>query len=256
MKARSWINLLAGALIGAAAAAGYQQYQRRPLARIPSVEGLDDPAVALGYGKIMRLPHIALLRAWLARQAARLMPAGEAADIGCGPGYLAIALARRAPGLRVTGVDLSDVMLVQAREEARAAGLAHRTDFRIGDNAALPFADAALDLVISTLSLHHWADPVTVLDEVARVLRPGGAFYIFDLRRDLTPPPWLLLWFATNVVVPRPLRYVGEPLGSRNAAYTPAEATALAETSKLTGWRVTAGPLWLTIEGHTPHADR
>ena len=72
---------------------------------------------------------------------------------------------------------------------------------------------------------------------------------IFDLRRDLAFPFWSLIWFATNVVVPRALRYIGEPLGSRNAAYTPAEAASLAEASKLTDWRVTAGPLWLTIEG-------
>ena len=197
----------------------------------------------------MRLPHMALFRMVLARHAAELMPRGQAADIGCGPGYLTLELARCAPGLRVTGVDLSDVMLMQATQEAHAAGLADRTDFRSGDNADLPFADGSQDLVISTLSLHHWTDPVVVLNEVARVLRPGGAFLILDLRRDLSPLPWLLLWFATRVVVPRALRHVGEPLSSRNAAYTPTEAAALAQASKLTGWRVVRGPLWLSIEG-------
>lgn len=251
MRTHSWLKLLSGAAVGIAAAAGYRQYQRRPLARLPSQEGLDDPAVARGYGKIMHLPHMAIFRALVARRAAGMLPAGEAADIGCGPGYLTLALARTAPGLRVTGVDLSEAMLDAAAQEARTAGVAGRTDFRLGDAADLPFADASLDLVISTLSLHHWADPAAVLDEIARVLRPGGAYLILDLRRDLSLLPWLLLWFATHVVVPQPLRRVGEPLGSRNAAYTPAEATALAQASKLTGWRVTTGPLWLTLEGHT-----
>ena len=144
--------------------------------------------------------------------------------------------------LHVTGVDLSDAMLTQAINNARLAGVAHQTDFRTADAAALPFPDASLDLVVSTLSLHHWDDPVPIFNEVARVLRPGGAFLIFDLRRGLGPAPWLLIWFATHVVVPQSLRHIGEPLGSRNAAYTPDEAAGLLQTSRLNGWRVVRGP--------------
>ena len=151
----------------------------------------------------------------------------------------------------MTGVDLSDAMLTQAIANARLAGVAHQTDFRTADAAALPFPDASLDLVVSTLSLHHWDDPVPIFNEVARVLRPGGAFLLFDLRRDLGPAPWLLFWFVTHVVVPAALRQVGEPLGSRNAAYTPDEAAGLLQTSRLTEWRVARGPFWLSIEGKT-----
>jgi hypothetical protein len=87
-------------------------------------------------------------------------------------------------------------------------------------------------------------------------LRPGGSFLIFDLRRDMAAPCWLLLWFATHVIVPAALRQVNEPLGSCNASYTPQEAArlaaeSLATQSRLSGWRVTCGPLWLTIEGTT-----
>jgi ubiquinone/menaquinone biosynthesis C-methylase UbiE len=204
----------------------------------------------------MQLPQMALLRKLLARNAVKLVSSGAAADIGCGPGYLAIELARAAPGLHVTGVDLSNAMLAQGIENAALAGVAHAVDFRTGDAAALPFPDGSLDLVVSTLSLHHWDDPVSVLDEIARVLRPGGAFLVFDLRRDVGPAPWLLFWFAAHCVVPRALRHVGEPLGSRNAAYTPVEAAALAQASRLTGWRVTRGALWLTIEGYVPPRKR
>jgi hypothetical protein len=58
-----------------------------------------------------------------------------------------------------------------------------------------------------------------------------------------------LLWFVTRYVAPQALRRVNEPLGSRDAAFTLHEVMRLAQKSRLTGWRVTQGPLWLTIEG-------
>ena len=57
-----WANLFFGALIGALAAAGYRRYLRRPLERIPSLEGIEDAAAAHAYGSVMRLPHMTLLR--------------------------------------------------------------------------------------------------------------------------------------------------------------------------------------------------
>jgi len=50
-------------------------------------------------------------------------------------------------------------------------------------------------------------------------------------------------------VVPRALKQINEPMASRDAAYTPAEALRLVSTSKLTGWQVDSGPIWLFIEG-------
>ncbi len=251
MKKTAWLGLIAGTVAGAKIAFFYSRYQQRTIERIPSLEGLDDPAVARAYGRIMSLPPAMLMRRFVAQRAVAMKPVGAAADIGCGPGDLVIELARLAPGLHVTGVDLSEEMLSQGKERAAWAGVRGRVKFRQGAADQIPFADASLDLVVSTLSLHHWSDPVAALSEISRVLRPGAAFLIFDLRRDLAFPLWSLIYFVTHVVVPRALHHIGEPMGSRNAAYTPAEAASLAAASKLTGWRVTAGPLWLTIEGTT-----
>lgn len=244
-------SLVAGAAAGVAIAAGWQIYRNRPRERRPGAEGLDDPEVARAFGRMARTPQFRLLRWLAARRALALKRQGEAADLGCGPGDLVLELARLAPGLHVTGIDLASEMLAQAGARAEELGLGDRVTFRLGDAQRIPFPDASLDLVISTLSLHHWSAPVAVLDEIARVLRPGGALLVWDLRRDLAAPLYLLLWFATHVVVPRALRRVNEPLGSRNAAYTPQEAAQLAAQSRLTGWSVTRGPLWLTIEGTT-----
>lgn len=245
---RKWRYLLAG-LASGVVAAGWWLYNRWPCGRIPSQESLDDPEVTRAYGWVTMMPPMRLLRWFVAHRAVGMTRRGEAADLGCGPGQLVIELARRSPGLHVTGIDLSDEMIARGQGNARRAGVADRVSFRRGDAQQIPFPDASLDLVVSTLSLHHWSDPVALLDEIARALRPGGSFLIFDLRRDMAAPFWLLLWFATRVVVPAALRRVSEPLGSRNAAYTPHEAARLAEQSRLSGWRVTRGPLWLIIEG-------
>jgi ubiquinone/menaquinone biosynthesis C-methylase UbiE len=246
--------------LAALATAGAWLYNRRARDRIPSPESLDDPEVARAFGWVAGMPHMRLMRRLVAARAVQMASRGEAVDLGCGPGQLVIAMAGQAPDLHVTGVDLSDEMLAQANENAQCAGLASRVSFRPGDAQQIPFPDGSLDLVVSTASLHHWSDPVSVLSEIARVVRPGGSFLIFDLRRDMPAPGYLLIWFATKVVVPPALRRVQEPLGSRNAAYTLWEAMELAEQSHLTGWRVTAGPLWLIIEGKisegTPRQDR
>ena len=113
---------------------------------------------------------------------------GQAADLGCGHRHLVIKLAQTAPELIVTGIDLSDEMLAQAEKYTRQSDLGKRVHFRQGDAAQISFPDSSLELVISTLSLHHWTDPIAVMDEIAHVLRPGGAFLIFDLRRDMTAP--------------------------------------------------------------------
>lgn len=247
-----WPSFGCGLISGAALGAAWKLYSGRSREREPSLEGLDDAEVARGFDRVAAMPQMRLLRWYVSRRALRMVRSGSALDLGCGPGHLALRLARQAPGLDVTGLDLADDMLSRATSCAQAAGIGSRVRFRKGNVEDIPFSDTSFDLVVSTLSLHHWAEPVAALDEIARVLKPGGAFIIFDLRRDLAAPLWLLLWFATHVVVPAALRRANEPLGSRDAAYTPGEAELIAERSGLTGWRVSTGPLWLTIEGRLP----
>ena len=223
-------------------------YSRRPRKRIPVHEGLDDPELAEAFNRVA-LTQMGLLRRYVARRATEMTDSGGAVDLGCGPGYLAVEMARRAPGLQVTGIDLSDEMISEAESFAGRHDMAQAVSFRKGDVQQIPFADGSVDLVVSTLSLHHWREPVAVLDEVDRVLRPGGSFLIFDLRRDLSAPVWLLLWVVTGFVVEPALRRANVPLASRNAAYTPVEVRELAGRSRLRSWRVTSGPVWLIIEG-------
>ena len=112
---------------------------------------------------------------------------GTILEVGSGPGRLAVSLGRMAPGLVVTGVDISPEMVERAAHRAREAGLAGRVGFEVGDVGALPFAERAFDGVVSTLSLHHWPDPALGLAEIHRVLRPGGEALIYDLAQRLWP---------------------------------------------------------------------
>jgi len=239
----------AAGMTAALLVAGWRLYQGRTLERNTGPAGLEDTAVSAGFGVMAAKPPMRLLRRIAISRALSLQARGKGADLGCGAGQLVLEMARNAPALHMTGIDLSNALLDQAYRSAMESGFAYRVDFRTGDAGRTPFENHSLDLVVSTLSLHHWECPVEVLDEIARILRPGGSFVIFDLRRDMVAPAWLLVWFATRYIVPPALRQIQEPMGSRNAAYTPDEAAALAQQSQLTGWHIARGTFWLAIEG-------
>ncbi len=242
----SWFSRL---LILALLVGLWRVFNRRPRERIPCPEGVEDPEVSTAFEWVTRMPQMRWIRCFTTSQASALQAHGDAVDLGCGAGQLVQELAWKAPGLHVTGIDLSEKLLTYAKQSALQAGLEQRVDFRPGNVEEIPFPDQSLDLVVSTASLHHWRDPVKVLNEIDRVLKPGGAFYIFDLRRDLAPPFYLLFWFATQFIAPAALHRINEPMSSRNASYTVQELVELAAQSRLPGGQVTSGPLWLVLAG-------
>jgi ubiquinone/menaquinone biosynthesis C-methylase UbiE len=114
--------------------------------------------------------------------AATAPPNGAVLDAGCGSGRLAVLIARRRPDLQVRGVDLEPGMVQVATRRAEQENLASRVRFTVADLADLPLPDDSADLVVSTASLHHWADPGAVIASLGRVLRPGGQMWIYDFR--------------------------------------------------------------------------
>lgn len=117
----------------------------------------------------------------VAREVAAMYPTGHLLDAGCGPGRLAVRIARECPGLEVVGLDIDPEMIALARRRAESSGVADRVRFEVGDAAAMPFLDGQFGFVVSTFSLHHWARPRAGLDEVHRVLRAGGQACIYDV---------------------------------------------------------------------------
>lgn len=102
-------------------------------------------------------------------------------DLGCGTGLAARAVARRDDfSGHVTGIDLSPYLVTAARRLAAEEKVADRLEFLAGDARTLNFADGSFDAVIAHTLLSHVEDPVALLSEAARVVRPGGMVGIFD----------------------------------------------------------------------------
>ncbi len=99
-------------------------------------------------------------------------------DIGTGPGVLLAELATSRPDLTLIGVDLSADMISAAARNLVPFGA--RASVEQADVAELPFADASVDVVVSSLSLHHWDRPREAIGELRRVLRAGGQLRIYD----------------------------------------------------------------------------
>jgi ubiquinone/menaquinone biosynthesis C-methylase UbiE len=140
-------------------------------------------------GEIYRERHAAVL-AWIDNLA--LAPGSQVLEIGCGAGFLAVALAQR--GLRVCAIDSTSAMVELARRHATESGASEQLSVDSGDIYALGFEDRRFDLVVA-IGVIPWLErPELAIQEIARVTRTGGhviltadnrsrLIYLFD--------PWL-----------------------------------------------------------------
>jgi ubiquinone/menaquinone biosynthesis C-methylase UbiE len=135
------------------------------------------------FSNIVTLGRAAAMREQTVEVAA-LRPGDRVLEVGCGTGEVALrARLRVGPAGQVSGVDPSADMIAVARRKAAQNGL--EIDYRVGTIEALPFQDASLDVVLSSLMMHHLPDDVkrAGLAEVRRVLAPGGRLLVVDFSR-------------------------------------------------------------------------
>jgi ubiquinone/menaquinone biosynthesis C-methylase UbiE len=162
----------------------------------------------------------------LAASAASAIQSGKVLEVGPGPGYVSIEVARLLPQVEVVGLDLSETMIEIARQNADEHGVSERVEFRQGNASHMPFDDSRFDFVVSGGSLHHWEESRQVFSEIYRVLKPGRRALVSDLRRDV-PQKAVKKW--TDAIDSRFMRWGIKH--SFSEAYTPQELKGLLEGS-------------------------
>ena len=128
--------------------------------------GTDDGYVRLSQGYLARLPRSGVRRI---------------VALGCGTGIEVRALRRLMdPGTVIVGVDHSPELLDVARQLTVQGGLAGNVTYSVADAHDLPYVDGEFDIVIMHTLISHVDEPIRVLREARRVVRPGGTVAVFD----------------------------------------------------------------------------
>lgn len=169
---------------------------------------------------------------------------GCALEIGYGPGYLGLEWLKQTENTTLVGLDISMDMQSLAKRNAQSYRLTARTEYRLGSCDHMPFGDSSFDAVFTNGSLHEWNNPCGAFEEIWRVLRLGGRYFISDLRRDMNPLVRAFLWLGTQPASIRP--------GFRTsieAAYTPQELCNLAERTRLKNGKLSAIAVGITFSG-------
>lgn len=226
--------------------------------RVPEISALEPKAVTQFYRLIGRVPMVRTThRRFVAGALGQGVRHGYALDVGAGPGQVTFEIARQRPGLRMVGVDLAAQMVAQAGREAARSRRNGRDLVLQADGHNLPLPDDSFDLVMSSFALHHWEDPLLVLNEMARVLRrpkpgeglAGGRYFIADVCREVNPVQRLFA-YASVPAISLPLGSYsgyGGYYESVRAGYTREEARALLAQSDLP-----AGEVWLESTWFVP----
>ena len=150
---------------------------------------------------VINTPYRRILRAAAVTEQDRVL------DLGCGIGNILIALAERIDFIHpATGVDVSpDLIRIGAREIAHA-GLQDRIGLQVASATRLPFEDGTFDVVLTSHVLKHLDDEALLASfrEVARVLRPGGRFLLWEFEKSARSA--LLFWSARVSGLPPPFQ--------------------------------------------------
>ena len=118
------------------------------------------------------------------RIGSRLASGSIVLEVAPGPGYFSIELAKLGP-YSITGLDISHTFIEIASKKAVEAGV--RIDFRQGSASKMPFINDTFDFLLCRAAFKNFAEPVRALQEMCRVLKPGGRGLIIDLRKDASP---------------------------------------------------------------------
>lgn len=154
-------------------------------------------------------------------------------DIATGTGDFALLLAKRLKPQHIVGADISEGMMAVGREKVKEEGLQNVISFQHEDCMQLSFPDGSFDAVTSSYGVRNFQNLDKGLQEMQRVLRPGGHLLIVEL----TPPPRFpmkqLFWLYAHVVMP----LLGRLISHDDSAYTylPASMEAFPQPEQMEG---------------------
>ncbi len=214
--------------------------------RDASREGFQDESASRAYDRTSSWPIFAFERYLIMRTLKRKKPKGVVVDIGCGPGYLAAKMAHDLREAQIVGLDINPYMVTMAK--GNRSRLSADYALVLGDVSALPFASGSANVVVTSLSLHHWADPAQAFEEIYRVIAPGGRLVVLDPRRNA---PWLVFLafrIGQSLFSPSAIRRTNGAVGSLWASYTRSELQRLLATQPFEQVKVAAGPGWLIAD--------
>lgn len=109
---------------------------------------------------------------------------GRIIDVGCGFGGTNIVLAEKFPKSEIIGIDLSEPLLWMAHQNAKDLGLETRIEFEKADVHKIPYGDNYFDVALNINMVHLVEDPIKMLNEIERILKPDGFLFIADIRRS------------------------------------------------------------------------
>ena len=175
-------------------------------------------SIAPRYDLLNHLLSFGVDRRWRRRMVGVVAAGTPAAilDVAAGTGDVAVALARRLPAARITGIDLSGEMLAVGRGKVARRGLCDRIELVQGDAEQLPFPDGTFDAVTIGFGIRNFGSIEAGLAEAFRVLRPGGRLCIleFSTPRGRCFGPLYRFYFH------RILPLVGRLISKDDSAYT------------------------------------
>jgi ubiquinone/menaquinone biosynthesis C-methylase UbiE len=141
--------------------------------------------------------------------AANITARDRVLDLGCGIGNILIALAERIPFEQpAVGVDVSPALIELGKREVHDAGLDGRINLEIAPATSLPFDDGRFDVVLTSHVIKHLDSDALhrALREVARVLRPGGRFLLWEFKKSALSAPLFISARTTGLPPPFTLR--------------------------------------------------
>ncbi|HVB01763.1 MAG TPA: class I SAM-dependent methyltransferase [Acidimicrobiales bacterium] len=155
------------------------------------------------YDMLAELLSMGQNRRWRRAMIDRIVPADAKSvlDVACGPAGVSLQLADRTDA-QIVGIDLTEDMLIQGKHNVDLAGMGDRIHLVIGRGQQLPFADSQFDALTFTYLLRYVDDPQSALNEMARVIKPGGTAASLEF---FLPPSrfWRFWWWGfTRIVLP------------------------------------------------------